>query len=229
MDEPKPLGWAIDHPDLLIGALEAAWVSVGPAAAGLAAVIDASVADAVLASAGPGDREARRASIRDLLRRGGYKPTGRGKPSSEYIANAAARGEFPRVNNVVDIANLVSLESGLPISLLDLDRALGDAPGLEVRFGRPGESYVFNASGQVIDVCGLICVARVGGEAVGNPVKDSMASKTDASTRRVLGVVYRPRSMAGREQMTAALGRFAALLADHAGAGRTRTCILPPE
>ena len=35
MDEPKTLGWAIDHPGLLIGALDAAWVSVGPAAAGL--------------------------------------------------------------------------------------------------------------------------------------------------------------------------------------------------
>ena len=48
-------------------------------------------------------------------------------------------------------------------------------------------------------------------------------------SRRVLGVVYGPRTDAGRAGMAAALGRFAALLADHAGAGRTRTCILPPE
>ncbi len=43
-------------------------------------------ADAPLAR----EEETRRA-VRDLLRHGGYKPTGRGKPASEYLVRAAGR------------------------------------------------------------------------------------------------------------------------------------------
>ncbi len=33
--------------------------------------------------------DAVRSAVRDLLRHGGYKPTGRGKPASEYLIRAA--------------------------------------------------------------------------------------------------------------------------------------------
>ena len=33
-----------------------------------------------------------RKAVRDLLRHGGYKPTGRGKPSCEYLVRAAGDG-----------------------------------------------------------------------------------------------------------------------------------------
>ena len=36
-----------------------------------------------------------KAAVRDLLRFGAYKPTGRGKPASEYLLNAAAEGTVP--------------------------------------------------------------------------------------------------------------------------------------
>jgi hypothetical protein len=39
-----------------------------------------------------------RKHVRDLLRHGGYKPTGRGKPSSEYLLGAAAEGGMPAIN-----------------------------------------------------------------------------------------------------------------------------------
>ena len=84
-------------------------------------------------------------AVRDLLRVGGYKPAGRGKPASEYLAQAAERGEFPRISHIVDALNLVSLESRLPISLLDADRVMDGTDALVIRFGRPGESYVFNS------------------------------------------------------------------------------------
>src|SRR5687768_10323822 len=63
-----------------------------------------------------------RGRIRDLLRAGGFKPTGRSKPSSEYLLRAAAEGKWPAVNVAVDVGNVVSLHSGIPISVVDLDR-----------------------------------------------------------------------------------------------------------
>jgi DNA/RNA-binding domain of Phe-tRNA-synthetase-like protein len=103
----------------------------------------------------------------------------------------------------VDALNLVSLESGLPISLLDTDLAMADATGLVVRLGRAGEKYVFNASGHEIDVAGLLCVARKDGIALGNAVKDSMTSKTTADTRNVVAVVWASRRVVDAAALTA--------------------------
>ena len=113
----------IDVPDaeFIAGIVEVEGATIAPPTAALAAELDAAIA---LRGAGPWPPENVRAAVRDLLRRGGYKPTGRGKPASEYLAQAAAKGEFPRISNAVDALNLVSLDTGLPISLVDLDRAL---------------------------------------------------------------------------------------------------------
>ena len=70
--------------------------------------------------------EAARQAVRDLLRHGGYKPTGRGKPASEYLVRAADEGVLSSINAAVDACNAVSLHSGLPISVVDLD--LTEAP-----------------------------------------------------------------------------------------------------
>jgi DNA/RNA-binding domain of Phe-tRNA-synthetase-like protein len=153
-----------------------------------------------------------RAAIRDLLRKGGYKPTGRGKPASEYLAQAAERGEWPRVNHAVDALNLVSLESGLPISLLDADRALEDASALVVRLGAAGEKYVFNAAGHEIDVEGLLCVAKADGPCIGNAVKDSMATKTTPDTRNVVAIVWASRRAIDEPGLRAVCDRLARLL-----------------
>src|SRR4051812_13679393 len=60
-----------------------------------------------------------RGHVRDLLRHGGYKPTGRGKPASEYLLKAAAEG-MTSINAAVDACNVASLHSGIPISVVDL-------------------------------------------------------------------------------------------------------------
>ncbi len=175
------------------------------------------------------DRESPRslavkAAVRGLLRFGAYKPTGRGKPASEYLLKAAAEETFPVVNALVDINNLVSVESLLPISLADLDRA--GACRFRCRRGKEGESYVFNPSGQVLDLRDLILLSRLpGDEPCATPVKDSQATKTHAGSTRVLGVIYAPASLA-REAGEAA-ERMGDLLARHAGAS---VCwgLLPP-
>src|SRR5678815_6145930 len=66
-----------------------------------------------------------RGEVRQLLRQGGFKPAGRNKPASEYLQAAHAEGRFPAINAAVDACNVASHGSGLPISLVDLDRVVG--------------------------------------------------------------------------------------------------------
>jgi DNA/RNA-binding domain of Phe-tRNA-synthetase-like protein len=167
----------------------------------------------------------RKAAVRDMLRHGKYKPAGRAKPSNEYLLAAALDGSFPAVNGPVDANNAVSLEWGYPASVFD---AAKTGPELFLRLGRSGESYVFNPSGQSIELEDLLVVcrrARAGdalGEAgdwipCGNPVKDAMATKVFEEARDVVAVVYAPLSE-GPALLEACAGRFSELLGAECGA-----------
>lgn len=144
--------------------------------------------------------DAVRKAVRDLLRHGGYKPTGRGKPASEYLLGVAAEGPLPAINLAVDACNAASLHSGLPISVVDLDRARG---GFAVRIVDEGTSYVFNASGQTIDLGGLVCLCDDDGPCA-NAVKDAQRTKTGPATRRTFSIVWGTRALPGRAAAVAA-------------------------
>jgi DNA/RNA-binding domain of Phe-tRNA-synthetase-like protein len=133
-----------------------------------------------------------RAAVRDLLRHGGFKPTGRSKPASEYLLKAVEGGTLSPINVAVDACNLVSLHSGLPISVVDLEKA---APPLRVGLAPEGASYVFNASGQTIDLGGLLCLFDAVGPCA-NAVKDAQRTKTGQYTKRTLSIVWGPASLA---------------------------------
>jgi DNA/RNA-binding domain of Phe-tRNA-synthetase-like protein len=155
-----------------------------------------------------------RAHVRDVLRHGGYKPTGRGKPASEYLIKAATEG-MTSINAAVDACNVVSLHSGLPISVIDLD--LGKAP-FKVAIAPEGAKYVFNASGQEIDLAGLVCLFDADGPCA-NAVKDSQRTKTNANTRRTLSVLWGAKALGDRTARAAAwyrelLGRLGATTAN---------------
>ena len=139
-----------------------------------------------------------RAAVRDVLRARGYKPTGRGKPASEYLLRAAADGTLASINLAVDANNAASLHSGLPISVVDLERSAGE---LRIAAGSEGESYVFNASGQTIDVAGLPCLYDGDGPCA-NAVKDAQRTKTSGDTRRTLSIVWGARALADRTRRT---------------------------
>jgi DNA/RNA-binding domain of Phe-tRNA-synthetase-like protein len=171
----------------------------------------------------------RKAAVRDMLRHGKYKPAGRAKPSSEYLLAAAleaaqpaaasgAAGAFPLVNGPVDANNAVSLEWGYPASVFDLAKT---GPELLVRRGLPGEAYVFNPSGQEIDLEDLVVVCRRAAsgawEPCGNPVKDAMATKVFEEARDIAAVIYAP-AFGPAERLASCAERFRDLLRSECGA-----------
>jgi DNA/RNA-binding domain of Phe-tRNA-synthetase-like protein len=87
----------------------------------------------------------------------------------------------------------------LPISVIDLERAR--AP-LSIRVAAAGETYVFNASGQTIDLAGLLCLCDADGPCA-NAVKDAQRTKTSGTTRRTLSIVWGTTALAGRARETA--------------------------
>jgi DNA/RNA-binding domain of Phe-tRNA-synthetase-like protein len=143
--------------------------------------------------------DATRAAIRDLLRHGGFKPTGRSKPASEYLIRAAAEGQLGSINLAVDACNVASLHSGLPISVVDVDLA---HPPFRVAVAPEGKRYVFNASGQEIDVASLLCLFDSDGPCA-NAVKDAQRTKTHAGTRRTFSIVWGTRDLDGAAARTA--------------------------
>ena len=166
---PRPLGDAPASPDL--------WGLLSPAAAAPLRCDDAV-----------------REAVRALLRQGGFKPTGRSKPASEYLLKAVREGLLSPINVAVDACNVVSFHSGLPISVVDLDRV---REPLRVGLAAAGSSYVFNASGQTIDLGGLLCLFDADGPCA-SAVKDAQRTKTGPETRRTLSLIWGTTALAGR-------------------------------
>ncbi|QDU83461.1 B3/4 domain protein [Planctomycetes bacterium Pla163] len=167
--------------------------SLGPATSALAALEPGATAPLT-------SSDDVRAAVRRLLRLGGYRPTGRGKPSAEYLLGAVANGRLGSINPAVDACNAVSLHSGLPISVVDLDRA---SEPLRVGVAEAGASYVFNRSGQEIGLGGLLCLFDADGPCA-NAVKDAQRTKTDEGTRRTLSVIWGTNELPGRADDAAA-------------------------
>ncbi|AHG89424.1 B3/4 domain protein [Gemmatirosa kalamazoonensis] len=183
---PTPLGELATPPDVL-------------------ALLDAN-------AAAPLARDERvRADVRDMLRIGGYRPTGRGKPASEYLVRAASEGALGSINAAVDTCNAVSLHSGFPISVVDLDRAW---PPFRIDVAPEDSRYVFNASGQEIDLAGLVCLFDAEGPCA-NAVRDAQRTKTYAGSTRTLSVIW---GCAGHEARLDDTVRWYRALLEGAGA-----------
>ena len=140
-----------------------------------------------------------RGHVRELLRHGGYKPTGRGKPASEYLIRAVTEGALGSINAAVDACNVASLHSGLPISVVDLSLA---KPPFRIGVAPEGSSYVFNQGGQTIDLGGLLCLFDSEGPCA-NAVKDAQRTKTTPATTQVQVVVWGTNALPGRAAQAA--------------------------
>ena len=219
---PFEIRFELDHPTLRLGVVYASEVRCGLSDPRLLERLTQAESDLRLHPTR--FSEVTRAAVRDVLRKGGYKPTGRGKPASEFLLGAALENGLPRINNLVDINNLVSLVRAHPISIFDADLI---GPELSIRFGRETEAYVFNPAGHQMDVRGLPVVCRGSQlEPVGNAVKDSMLCKVRAETRHVIAIVYGTRVLPAA-LIEAACTELAGLLSEHAGAVSTSVQLLP--
>jgi DNA/RNA-binding domain of Phe-tRNA-synthetase-like protein len=149
---------------------------------------DAEVADAETAgrAGSVGDPTAARA----LYRRFGTDPT-KVRPSSEALLRRVKKGDrLPRVNSLVDVANVVSLCLQVPIGLYDLDLVEGP---LEIKLGLPGEGYE-GIRKERVNVAGRICVADAFGPC-GNPSSDSARTMITTATERAAWIFFLPVAM----------------------------------
>ncbi|MBM76834.1 MAG: hypothetical protein CMK59_15615 [Proteobacteria bacterium] len=127
--------------------------------------------------------------IRNLLRHGGFSPSGRNKPSWEYLEKAIQKGWFSPekgINAAVDCCNVTSLHAKIPVSVLDLDKCV---PPYCVQICPPQTTYPFNPSGQLLKADGLIALFDAEGPC-GTPVKDAQRTKTDPDTLKTLSLLW---------------------------------------
>src|SRR4029077_20607595 len=124
-----------------------------------------------------------------LATRAGYKALG--KDPARYCGSAeallrrliAGKG-MPRINNVVDVINLVSVGSRLPIGLYDLAHVEG---AIEFRAGRAGETYKGLGKYDLnLEELPLFADAR---GPHGSPTSDSERTMVTDATKRVLAII----------------------------------------
>jgi DNA/RNA-binding domain of Phe-tRNA-synthetase-like protein len=167
----------------------------------------------------PGVQESRR-----LYRSIGIDPT-KTRPSSEALLRRAVKEKgLYRVHPLVDLFNLVSLETLLSVGLYDESRIAGDL--VTVRLGGEGERFEGIRRGP-INVAGRLCVADREGP-FGSPTADSQRTSIEGAVDRALAIFFRPRN-GDPARMTEALDRSEALAAAHLGARAvSRTIIEGP-
>jgi DNA/RNA-binding domain of Phe-tRNA-synthetase-like protein len=121
--------------------------------------------------------------------RAAYKALGkdpaRYRPAAEALLRRVAQGKgLFRVNTVVEVNNLLSLETGFSIGTYDLGKL---QPPLVFRPSRPGEAYEGIGRGP-LNLEGLPVFADTLGP-FGSPTSDSARSMVDSATTRILMVL----------------------------------------
>jgi len=150
-----------------------------------------------------------------LATRSGYKALGkdpaRYRGSAEALIRRIIAGKgSPRIHAVVDIINIVSVESRLPIGLYDLARVRGD---ITFRAGRAGETY--KGIGKYdLNLEHLPLFADELGPH-GSATSDSERTMVTAKTEGILAVIV---SFGGPEELDRWTQRMSALLTQFAAA-----------
>ena len=148
-----------------------------------------------------------------LATRAGYKALGkdpaRYRGSAEALLRRVIVGKgLPRINNVVDVINLVSVESRLPVGLYDLAKVQGD---IVFRAGRAGETYK-GIGKYVLNLEGLAVFCDAIGPH-GSPTSDSERTMVMEATKEVIAIII---SFAGAEGLERGAQRMSQLLKEYA-------------
>jgi DNA/RNA-binding domain of Phe-tRNA-synthetase-like protein len=137
------------------------------------------------------------------------KDPARYRGSAEALLRRIVAGKgFPQVNSVVDVINLVSVESRLPIGLYDLAHVTGE---IIFRAGLAGETY--KGIGKYdLNLEGLPIFCDNAGPH-GSPTSDSERTMVTAATKEVFAVIV---SFGGVENLSRWTERISSLLTQHA-------------
>jgi DNA/RNA-binding domain of Phe-tRNA-synthetase-like protein len=139
------------------------------------------------------------------------KDPARYRGSAEALLRRIVAGKgFPQVNAVVDVINLVSVESRLPVGLYDLAHVTGE---IIFRAGRARETY--KGIGKYdLNLEGLPVFADDAGPH-GSATSDSERTMVTPETKEVLAIII---SFGGPEPLDRWTKRLSALLAEYAAA-----------
>jgi len=158
-----------------------------------------------------------------LATRAAYKALGkdpaRYRGSAEALLRRVIAGKgLPRINAVVDIINLVSVESRLSIGLYDLAHVSGD---IVFRAGRVGETY--KGIGKYdLNLEGLPVFCDALGPH-GSPTSDSERTMVTSETKNVLAVII---SFGGKEGVDRWTQRMNELFVQYASGNNCETQII---
>jgi DNA/RNA-binding domain of Phe-tRNA-synthetase-like protein len=195
-------------------ALGCVWASVdaGESPAALLAELD-NCAQAILKLAEPRSvlESGRITATRTAYKTLGKDPA-RYRGSAEALVRRVISGKgLPRINTVVDIINLVSVESRMSIGLYDLAHVQGD---IVFRVGRAGETY--KGIGKYdLNLEGLPVFCDALGPH-GSPTSDSERTMVTGKTKKVVGIII---SFSGAETLGEATRRLSELITKYAHGG----------
>src|SRR5713226_6813999 len=159
-----------------------------------------------------------------LATRAAYKALGkdpaRYRGSAEALLRRVIAGKgLPRINAVVDIINLVSVESRLPIGLYNLAQVQGD---IVFRAGRAGETY--KGIGKYdLNLGGLPVFCDALGPH-GSPTSDSERTMVTSETKQVLAIII---SFGGNEGLERWTQRMVNLFEQYASAKECEAVVVP--
>lgn len=158
-----------------------------------------------------------------LATRFGYKSLGkdpaRYRGSAEALLRRVLSGKnLPRIHPIVDVINLLSVESRLPIGLYDLSHVEG---AIVFRAGRAGESY--KGIGKYdLNLEDLPLFADAKGPH-GSPTSDSERTMVTPETKQVLAIII---SFGGDAPLLQAISRLEELLLRHCSAANLDSAVV---
>ena len=138
-------------------------------------------------SAAPPSTDRVVSDVRRMYRRIGWEPT-QYRPSSEaMIRRFLKKNGIYRINNIVDLGNIVSTRFHLPMGLYDA-RMIDGVVQLDV--GKEDESYQGISRDHIRAAGKLILRDRLG--IFGNPTADSRRTSVTTETHSVLAIFFTP-------------------------------------
>jgi DNA/RNA-binding domain of Phe-tRNA-synthetase-like protein len=154
-------------------------------------------------------------ALRDAYKTLGNDPT-RYRGSNEALVRRITQGkDLYRVNTVVDINNLVTLETLYSAGTFDIDHL---QPPITFRIGQPGECYSGIGRGDIRLENLPVFADQLG--PVGSTTSDSERAMVQLQTERILMVII---SFGGRDRLREAVERAVELLEEYAKATGVET------